>query len=186
MWFAALAGSQQNPWFIHLIKKLLDGCEDVCQLVGDKRLLRGRKMKKLRANLYHYDFTRLDTEWNQLIPNAEIVGLNRTFNHSLLSFLKRPNKYWKRKMARTYLTPMESDNHPIQEFLTGHGYKSTCTRNQDRCETTPSMWCQMAVQIRLYHLYLFPAVLLLIIIAVRRTSRLPRKSILVSTSKKDQ
>jgi hypothetical protein len=48
----------------HLIKKLLDGCDLVLDLVGAMT----KKLHKIRAKLYHYNFTIYQNEYN-MEPN---------------------------------------------------------------------------------------------------------------------
>lgn len=60
MWFAALASYQDNPWFINLMVRLLQGSPDVIRLL-DKNPFTSRPPKYIRAVLYEYRFTDLHT-----------------------------------------------------------------------------------------------------------------------------
>lgn len=93
MWFAALGTPQSSLWFLNLVKKLLDNCGPVQHLVGDS-VLRDKNLVKVRAKLYHYDFTRFDTEWNRDIPGAWVIS-NAT------DWI--PTQYWNRRFVRMYL-----------------------------------------------------------------------------------
>jgi lipase maturation factor 1 len=60
MWFAALGNYQQNPWFINLTARLLQGSPDVIRLL-EKSPFSTRPPNYLRAVLYEYRFTDLHT-----------------------------------------------------------------------------------------------------------------------------
>lgn len=56
MWFAAMSGYEQHPWFIHLIKKLLDGDAATLGLLRSNPFS-SRPPQFVRAQLYEYHFT---------------------------------------------------------------------------------------------------------------------------------
>lgn len=60
MWFAALGSYQDNPWFINLMVRLLQGSPDVTGLL-EKNPFPSTPPKYLRAVLYEYHFTDLHT-----------------------------------------------------------------------------------------------------------------------------
>jgi hypothetical protein len=60
MWFAALGSYQDNPWFINLMVRLLQGSPDVVRLL-EKNPFPSKPPKYLRAVLYEYRFTDLHT-----------------------------------------------------------------------------------------------------------------------------
>jgi predicted DCC family thiol-disulfide oxidoreductase YuxK len=56
MWFAALGNYRQNPWFINLMIRLLEGSPDVLALF-EKNPFPDHPPRALRASLYDYHFT---------------------------------------------------------------------------------------------------------------------------------
>jgi len=56
MWFAALGTAQQNPWFIRLAVRLLEGKRDVTQLFAHDAFP-NQPPRYVRAILYRYQFT---------------------------------------------------------------------------------------------------------------------------------
>ena len=58
MWFAALSTYQSNPWFVHLMWRLLQGSPAVRGLLDEASPFRDAAPKFVKADLYHYDFTR--------------------------------------------------------------------------------------------------------------------------------
>ena len=99
MWFAALANYQTNPWFVHLVWKILqmdpsndvDEGNDVIRTIPADAYAYpevfslldmdrypfplGDPPRAIRAHLYDYDFTRLNQSWNRIQPHAEILNL---------------------------------------------------------------------------------------------------------------
>jgi predicted DCC family thiol-disulfide oxidoreductase YuxK len=55
MWFAALGSARDNPWFIGLMRRLLEGSASVVSLFGDDPFA-GRPPKYVRAQIYEYRF----------------------------------------------------------------------------------------------------------------------------------
>jgi hypothetical protein len=56
MWFAALGDAEQNPWFVDLLIRLLQGSRPVLDLMG-KNPFPDHPPKFVRAVLYKYEFT---------------------------------------------------------------------------------------------------------------------------------
>ncbi len=56
MWFAALGDVRQNPWFIGLALRLLDGSPEVAALLGENPFP-DEPPRYLRANIYRYHFS---------------------------------------------------------------------------------------------------------------------------------
>jgi len=56
MWFAAMSGYEQHPWFVHLIAKLLLGDRDTLSLLKSDPF-GGQPPHYIRAELYEYHFT---------------------------------------------------------------------------------------------------------------------------------
>ena len=90
LWFAALANYHSNPWFVHLVWKLLQmdpstdtlpasayAYPEVFSLLDMERypFPLGDPPRAIRAHLYDYDFTRLNHSWNRIQPHAEILNI---------------------------------------------------------------------------------------------------------------
>lgn len=178
MWFAALGQLNRNPWLIHLIKKLLDGCEPVWDLLGDP-LLRETKVERIRAKLYYYDFTRIKTEWSKQIPDAHILPGNRTFWSSILTM--QPDTVWYRTLDQEYMGPIEIGNPAIDEYVKSHGYKSVCVDAQNRCEQDGNAFCWVAKAIRSNQLHLLIPLMFVILTLYRVRRRLFDRRANVST-----
>jgi predicted DCC family thiol-disulfide oxidoreductase YuxK len=56
MWFAALGNYQQNPWFVNLCVRLLQGTPSILELIG-KNPFPQSPPRYIRAQLYEYHFT---------------------------------------------------------------------------------------------------------------------------------
>ena len=67
MWFAALGSYQHNPWLLHLMYKILVGGGNssaaLTLLDLDAYPFRKAPPARVRATLYHYDFTRVASPW---------------------------------------------------------------------------------------------------------------------------
>lgn len=61
MWFAALGSYQHNPWFIHLIYKMLKGEPDVLNLLG-KNPFPDKPPIYIRSRLFTYHYTVLSKQ----------------------------------------------------------------------------------------------------------------------------
>ena len=186
MWFAALGTLSNNPWLIHLVKKLLDGCEPVLDLLGDSALT-GRKVLQIRAKVYHYDFTRIESDWSETIPGAEILPANGSFWSQVLT--KKPAKVWHRTLGHDYMPHMEADNPSLIQYVESHGYKSVCIDSKDRCRQEGNTWCWIAKTIRERRLhllipFLFVVLVLSRVLGQRLTQRRGRSK--VSLQKKNQ
>eukprot|EP00580_Thalassiosira_gravida_P005343 CAMPEP_0201655742 /NCGR_PEP_ID=MMETSP0493-20130528/46166_1 /ASSEMBLY_ACC=CAM_ASM_000838 /TAXON_ID=420259 /ORGANISM="Thalassiosira gravida, Strain GMp14c1" /LENGTH=259 /DNA_ID=CAMNT_0048132335 /DNA_START=1065 /DNA_END=1844 /DNA_ORIENTATION=- len=145
MWFAALGSIQHNPWLVSFIDKILAGCTIVLDLLDEPEIAAGKhNITRLRANLYHYDFTRLDTEWARRIPGVKIVDSGSLFCY--------PDQVWTRKLANQYLPPLELNNQSLRQFLQQSGYgPSICAVNEDRCTDDgplAQVLCQIAAFLR--------------------------------------
>ena len=133
MWFAALGHYQHNPWLIVLMDKILEGFSPVIALLDDPNLNAGHRPTAIRAVLYHYDFTRLNTAWNRRIPNVSFVDeKNKNRNDGAEgSFVSRmlqlPEVYWYRTKVGDYTMAIEANNTSVTSFLQHHGYKKYCS-----------------------------------------------------------
>jgi len=159
MWFAALGRLNHNPWLIHLVAKLLDACPAVVNLLGDERLLK-QHPRKIRANLYHYDFTRIESEWSKTIRGVELLSSDWA-SYWLHLLTGNPEKVWNRTIVANYMPPLEKDNANLIQYIESHGYKSKCIDPKVRCLEAPSLWCNIALIVRAYHLNLLVPILLL-------------------------
>jgi hypothetical protein len=83
MWFAALESPQQNPWFVGLIVRLLQGSHDVNRLLANNPFP-GEPPSYVRAMFYRYRFTTV-TE------------------------LRQTGAWWKRQELREYLPTISVD-----------------------------------------------------------------------------
>lgn len=123
MWFAALGGYGNNPWFVTLISKLL-------AVGGNKNNVKSNKNKKfvippeviaildadnfafnstnppaaVRAWLYEYDFTRLNTSWNRDNPGVNVLPVGPTGEG------ESRGDWWIRRNRREYLMAVRADN----------------------------------------------------------------------------
>lgn len=114
MWFAALGSYNHNPWFVHLMYKILDGAgpEVEALLDVDEYRWRGKDGPRfVRSWLYHYDFTRLDTAWARTIPGARVI--NVTNNRSR-------EEWWVRKQVRAYMEP--ADRESLKQIAERQGW----------------------------------------------------------------
>lgn len=80
MWFAALGGYRNNPWFVNLVVRLLQGSPDVLRLLGENPFPKGPP-RYVRALLYEYRFTDPDTK-------------------------RATGKWWERKLKGVYFYPI--------------------------------------------------------------------------------
>ena len=126
MWFAALGHYQHNPWLIHLMYKILDGCQPVVNLLGDNRLKKGMIPSKVRAHLYFYDFTRIDTSWSKRIPNILLERSELERKTLSKNFFQFPNVYWNREYVREYIPEFTKHDLSVHKFLSHHGYDKRC------------------------------------------------------------
>lgn len=146
MWFAALGSYHHNPWLISFLDRSLNGCQVVLDLLDEPEVASGKsRIVRVRAHLYEYDFTRLDTEWARGIPGAKILK-----EQSLWSF---PEDVWTRKFVREYIPSIERNNPSVQQYLqqTGLLPSSACRSHKDRCAHVPikaKTSCNFAVTVR--------------------------------------
>jgi hypothetical protein len=180
MWFAALGNYNKNPWFLSLVKKLLDGCEPVAEILGDPTLSGEKKLVKLRASLYNYDFTRIDSEWTRDIPGVQLV--NSSTSSWIATLLRRPDVVWSRSFQRNYLPPIERGNPSLAQFLASHRYRDVCLHEQDRCLHTTSSFCHVASWIRRNNVHLI-AVGILVLITLRNMRHTVRNYFVMRSEK---
>jgi uncharacterized membrane protein YphA (DoxX/SURF4 family) len=184
MWFAALGRLEKNPWLIHLVKKLLDGCEPVIDLLGADDnsvnallLVKNGGVSKLRAKLYHYDFKRIESEWSKTIPGVEFVSKNDAPGSYWAEIMTiNPDKVWSRKFIHDYMPPLESDNPSLVNYIQSHSYNSGCKSAVERCREAANSWCWIAKTIREKNLHLLAPFLMVIVLLNRGSSGKGRRS----------
>jgi hypothetical protein len=79
MWFAAMSPQPEDPWFFHLIQKLLQGDAATLSLMG-RNPFPDRPPRSIRAQYYEYSFTTPD----------ERRATGRWWNRHLLGSFLRP------------------------------------------------------------------------------------------------
>ena len=89
MWFAALGSYQHNPWLVSLAYRLLEGRQEVSQLMSPSCPWRNKTPKFVRARKFTYTFT---TD-----PGSR--------------------DWWQRKEEGEYLPVLTKDNKGLQEYL---------------------------------------------------------------------
>ena len=136
IWFAALGSVQHNAWLVSFVDKILAGCPSVIDLIDEPELrIKKKRIRMVRAKLYEYDFTRLDTEWARSISGVQIVGSDDDA------------AWWKRKAVGQYLPALDADNDSLKEFLRHAGY-SDCRAEEERCNGVVGPFCQVAYFLR--------------------------------------
>ncbi|KAK3239218.1 hypothetical protein CYMTET_50838 [Cymbomonas tetramitiformis] len=99
MWFAALGSYQNNPWLISFVHRLLTGTPAVINLLDPERYpFKEAPPQAIRADLYYYDFTRLNTSWARRMPEVELVESWKEGN------------YWRRSRVGSYLPAVQPNN----------------------------------------------------------------------------
>uniref|UniRef100_A0A7S4Q127 Lipase maturation factor 2 n=1 Tax=Alexandrium monilatum TaxID=311494 RepID=A0A7S4Q127_9DINO len=121
MWFAALGSYEHHPWFVHLLYKLLEGSDHALALldVDESPWPKGQSPKFLRAWLYRYDFTRLDTAWARSIPGARVLNVSSSADAGL---------WWTRSRAREYLPAVSRDS--LEDVVRRQGWPVGKTRRE--------------------------------------------------------
>lgn len=93
IWFAAMSSFENNPWFIHLVAKLLEGDEEVLRLLGNQPFPEAHP-HYVRALLYRYEFSQ-----------------------------KEASDWWKRVFVRVYMPPLQLNDSRLQTYLNMQGWK---------------------------------------------------------------
>ncbi|KAG3113574.1 hypothetical protein PI124_g7586 [Phytophthora idaei] len=127
MWFAALGDYHSAPWLVHLVARLLEGSHDVKGLLDTTRdPFPDSPPPAIRAQLYYYDFTRLNTSWNQALPTAKILD-----NSS-------DPQWWTRTFVREYLPALERENPSLTAFVEHHWPSSVSKLSPETSEVSTS------------------------------------------------
>ena len=116
MWFAALGNYQHNPWFVHMISKVLQGCTPVIELLDEPALATGQEeLVGVRSMLYVYDFKTSSTSENN---NGDVKG-----------------DWWIRIPSNEYLPTLATDNPSLAGFIASHRYiDGMCLTDEEKCE----------------------------------------------------
>ena len=137
MWFAALGGYQHNPWFVHLVSKLLHGCRPVVDLLNEPSLANETEaLSTVRAVLYKYDFT---------TPSEARSGSDLNLDSN-----SENDKWWIRMASNEYLPTLSKDNPSLPSHLSSHGFISDmCLSDEEKCDLLSQdnsrfrLWCQV-------------------------------------------
>ena len=107
MWFAALGSYQHNPWFVHLLFKLLHGEPAVLNLLADNPFPH-KPPRYVRGKLYKYHYTQVSA------GNAGLLdGLKRT---------QSIKDWWRREFSHEYMPPLEKDNPGLVGYIQDMGW----------------------------------------------------------------
>ncbi|XP_077868173.1 lipase maturation factor 2-like [Saccoglossus kowalevskii] len=126
MWFAALGDFRHNPWFIHMVYRLLKNEPDVIALI-EKNPYPDQPPRYIRAQLYHYYFT----SWNE-----------RTSRY-LLDFV---HKWWRRKWVKEYMPTFTLQDESLMNYLKKNGIVQTPTKKKKT--KVPNFLKQSVITIR--------------------------------------
>jgi len=107
MWFAALGSYQHNPWFIHLIYKLLEGEKDVLDLVGENPFP-DKPPIYIRSRLYTYHYTTLSKQTTGIID-----GVLRS---------RRIGSWWNRDSPKEYTPPLSVNDESLINYIKSLGW----------------------------------------------------------------
>ncbi|HEX3774130.1 MAG TPA: lipase maturation factor family protein [Polyangiaceae bacterium] len=94
LWFAAFSSAGDQPWFLHLVDKLLRGDHIVDPLFA-LQPFRDRPPRYVRAQFYRYHFA----------PRS------------------LPGVYWQRELVGEYLRPVARDDVELRSYLSAYGFK---------------------------------------------------------------
>lgn len=148
MWFAALGAYQHNPWLIHLMQKLLQGCRPVIELLDEPLLAKGdEKLVSIESLLYHYDFTSYSSYSARNDTND--------YNHDDGQAPTRAGDWWVRSgPIREYVPKLSRDDPSLKQYLKTYGYRNNmCFSPSDKCQvlqpgTTSMKICRWIAAIR--------------------------------------
>lgn len=94
MWFAAFGSPGAEPWFIHLVSKLLHG-DPVVDPLFAVQPFRGHAPHYVRARFYRYHFASSGQR----------------------------GRYWQRELLGEYLRPLSLSDTELSEYLAEHGFQ---------------------------------------------------------------
>jgi hypothetical protein len=96
MWFAAMSPSPDDPWFFHLVQRLLEGDAATLGLMG-RNPFPDRPPRFIRAQYYEYAFT---------TPEER----------------KTTGRWWNRRLLSSYLRPVSLDDPEFHSLLIRQGW----------------------------------------------------------------
>jgi hypothetical protein len=144
MWFAALGSYQHNPWLLSVAHRMLLGRPEMQELLDNERYpffasdgLDGAvdkrpRLRMVKAELWHYDFTRANTSWARRVPGVEIIpsgaaaadgkGPTDPVSDPVSDPVHDPvhdprNAYWYRSFASEYFPPIGLDDGQIGKIM---------------------------------------------------------------------
>ena len=134
MWFAALGSYQHNPWFIHLLDKILEGSEDVLGLLDPDHSFADSPPTLIRSWLFSYDFTRANTSWRP--PGTKVANAG-----------SGGGDWWARAEAGEYTPPIDHRNPSVTDMLSSLGWarpskaaKNTAARCNQAAKRPLTYW----------------------------------------------
>ncbi|CAH3106819.1 unnamed protein product [Pocillopora meandrina] len=107
IWFAALGSYEYNPWFVHLVYRLLQGQQDVLDLLAKNPFPR-KPPTYIRARHYKYHYTELPKNISSV---SDILHNNRLVKH-----------WWWRDSPREYLPILTVNEPTLINWLNQYGY----------------------------------------------------------------
>ena len=159
MWFAALGSYHHNPWLVHFIHKILQGCKPVIALIDEPGLVSGaEEVLQIHALLFNYDFTRLDTEWSRKIPGRHLITSESESSDPGPEPENVDNHrgiWWTRSFDKDYLPPLDSSNESLRRLLESQGFhENMCLLSDEKCKllsdrTSLHTLCRFTTQLRL-------------------------------------
>ncbi|XP_047128894.1 lipase maturation factor 2 isoform X1 [Hydra vulgaris] len=117
MWFAALGSYQRNPWFVHLIYKILQGSKDVAYLMAPSPF-KNNPPKYVRSSLYTYHYTKLRNMSEFFIQSRKI------------------KKWWRREYSKEYTPPLSKDDPSLIKYIHDMGWNSKNKVDDEMAEGT--------------------------------------------------
>ena len=88
MWFLAMPGAGTDPWFVHLVAKLLDGDAQTRRLLSPGPFM-DQPPRAIRALYYRYEMTRLGE------AHARLLEADARGNVSAAAHARRPAAPWR-------------------------------------------------------------------------------------------
>ncbi|XP_033645655.1 lipase maturation factor 2-like [Asterias rubens] len=107
MWFAALGSYEQAPWFINFAYRLLEGKQEVLDLMGSNPFP-DKPPKYVRAKLYTYHYTTLKST---------------------------SSNWWRRKFERDYMPAISKETKGLKDHLQHHGIIQGSTKSKKNAAT---------------------------------------------------
>ena len=118
---AALGSYQHNPWLLHLLYKILLGSDGATSeasrnassaalalLDVDAYPFKRAPPARVRAALFHYDFTRVPSPWARRIPGAKLLPANCSMLGPFAGGSSGTvcGRWWTRSRVQEYLPPL--------------------------------------------------------------------------------